>query len=340
MKWFSNKINTVGNFLEISSNSFGEIASDLIETPGNSLSDGLRIIGSGVPIWSQIMDWIGAAISSITDFSGMLIKSLTGLLGGLSAGIIRISGGTLSLNRTLVKTGLGDIWNGLFGSLVIIVLGLAGVLQQIIPWVQVKDRRMTSKEMEDMARIYGGSLAFYNIRVVEGKRAGIYSISDRALVIGNTIFMKGHNYTTHPSVFAHEMGHVWQYQNKGVKYISEAIWAQLFIKEAYDWEKELSDKKWEDFNPEAQCEFIKVLYTYGRLTGGSYKQGAFFDANENNSGIFYFGNPKISHTQLAHEVWEKLKANRSKRLSYLIQNSVHNKNGQDHLIQSTSEVTH
>lgn len=292
MKRFGNTLNATGNFLELSSNTIGEIVSDLIETAGNGLSDGFMVIGAGVPVWSHIMQWLGAVISSLTDFAGMVIKALSGALGGVSAGIVRVSGGILSLNHPLIKTGLGNIWNGLFGALVMTVLGLTGVLQQVIPWVQVKDRRLTSGELEDMTRIYGDSLAFFNIRVVEGKRAGIYSISDRALVIGNTIFMKSHNYMFQPGLFAHEMGHVWQYQNKGAKYISEAIFAQLFIEDAYNWEKELPEKKWEEFNPEAQCELIKDLYTYGRLNSGPYNKGAFFDANETNPGVFYFAVPK------------------------------------------------
>jgi hypothetical protein len=63
----------------------------------------------------------------------------------------------------------------------------------------------------------------------------------------------------------HEMGHVWQYQNGGLAYIPESLWAQFkgFIGAgsrgaAYDWrEADRAGLPWEKWNPEQQAAAIE-----------------------------------------------------------------------------------
>ncbi|WP_258104632.1 DUF4157 domain-containing protein [Marinoscillum sp. MHG1-6] len=320
MGWFSDPVNAVGDAVEGAANAVGEFVSDAVETIGDATSDGLDAIGGNVPVWSHIMEWLGAVVSSITDFIGIVIKAAFGVLGGLIGGGIRILSGIISLNWNLIKTGLSNIWNSIFGGIVLVVLGLLGAIQQVIPWIQAKERALTDEEIEDMRRIFGASIAFYNVRIVEGRRAGLYSFSDREIVIGNTVYMKDHNPNAERDRLAHELVHVWQYQNKGSRYISDAINAQLFINDAYDWAKEVSAgiEEWIEFNPEAQGELIKDLYFYGKLIITSNTKGEFFDANEKNLGVFNFGNPAVSHTALAYNAWDELCGERSQRLSNLI----------------------
>ena len=63
----------------------------------------------------------------------------------------------------------------------------------------------------------------------------------------------------------HEMGHVWQYQNGGLAYIPESLWAQFkgFVgagsrNAAYEWrEADRMGLPWEKWNPEQQASAIE-----------------------------------------------------------------------------------
>lgn len=67
----------------------------------------------------------------------------------------------------------------------------------------------------------------------------------------------------------HEMGHVWQYQNGGLAYIPESLWAQGKAainggsrNQAYDWKAAYaSGQPWEKWNPEQQAEAIQDYNT-------------------------------------------------------------------------------
>jgi hypothetical protein len=63
----------------------------------------------------------------------------------------------------------------------------------------------------------------------------------------------------------HEMGHVWQYQNGGLAYIPESLWAQLKARigagkrdAAYNWrDADAAGLPWEKWNPEQQAAAIE-----------------------------------------------------------------------------------
>lgn len=317
MGWFSSAVNAVSGAVTGVANAAGEIISDLVETVGNAISDGLNFIGFGIPGWSHLTRWIGSVISSITDFVSVVVKVIFNVVGGIIAGAISIGWGIVGIKGKLIKSGFGDIWNSVFGGIVLIILTGLGITQQLIPFIQTKERRLTEDEINDMKRIFGDSLSYYNVRIVEGKRAGIYSFSDRPVAIGNTIYMKNHNPTNKRERLAHEMVHVWQYQNKGIRYISDAINAQVLVNNAYNWEKEIERgiDKWTDFNLEAQGELILDVYLSGILTNPIGVKGEFFDSTDNNLGIFNYGTPSVSYTGLANEAWDTLRNDRSQRIS-------------------------
>ena len=90
-------------------------------------------------------------------------------------------------------------------------------------------------------------------------------------------------------LLVHEGTHVWQYQNVGNRYAVDAIGAQWFVKDEYNWQREIhvrNKNDWSDFNAEAQARFFEDLWINGILvnisglpiTGGT-DNGRFYDAN-------------------------------------------------------------
>jgi uncharacterized membrane protein YeaQ/YmgE (transglycosylase-associated protein family) len=317
MSWFSDAVNTVADAVSDAANAVGEIVSDAVETVGNAVEDALDWVGADVPGWSHFTGWIGSIVSGITDLIGAVVKAITGIIGGVIGGVIRIVGGIVSGNGGLIKQGFGDIISSIVGAVIVVVLRAIALVQQIIPF-QARERRMTKDEITDMKRVFGESLAYYNIRIVEG-RAGIF-LGPRELVVGNTIYMKDHDPDTERERLAHECVHVWQYQNRGSRYASDALYAQLFVDDQYSWEKELDRGKeeWVEFNIEAQGKFIQNVYFEGELivpgvNPNARGNGVFFDANEKTVNLFEFGGS--DHTDLANEAWSVLKNEGSQRLS-------------------------
>jgi hypothetical protein len=118
-------------------------------------------------------------------------------------------------------------------------------------------------------------------RPASGRRSAGRAMLQRSLLggapktIGNTIHLRsdwGHFIGDSMQLtqggqetLIHEMGHVWQYQNGGLAYIPESLWAQFkgFIGAgsrgaAYDWrEADRAGLPWEKWNPEQQAAAIE-----------------------------------------------------------------------------------
>ena len=112
-------------------------------------------------------------------------------------------------------------------------------------------------------------------------------------------------------MLVHEVTHVWQFQNRGVRYISEGVYAQVFVDDEYNWETEIetrNKKDWVEFNREAQSQFFEDLHKHGRQVDrtisppggdvpGSYDfAGAFFvePKDSNLEPIFPFHSAPVS----------------------------------------------
>ncbi len=89
----------------------------------------------------------------------------------------------------------------------------------------------------------------------------------QAFVIGYVIYVRGIDFDQDPHALVHEAVHVWQFERVGADYMTEAVWAQLTVPDAYNWKRELRRGKtsWTEFNREAQAEMIADIYTDGVL---------------------------------------------------------------------------
>ncbi len=116
-------------------------------------------------------------------------------------------------------------------------------------------RGLRPDEEERLRKIFGDSIDYSAVTVKEGS-AGIFA-GDRALTMGNTIYMKDDKSF---ETLVHEMTHVWQFQNGGNDYMAKAGWAQLSGwaqgETGYEWRKDI-DRGWAALNPEQQAKLIE-----------------------------------------------------------------------------------
>lgn len=80
--------------------------------------------------------------------------------------------------------------------------------------------------------------------------------------------------TVNGELLVHEVAHVWQYQNGGTDYMSEALYSQAYGK-GYNWAMSVPDTLWKELEPEQQAEFLESAYRYGAFDPDSPRYGRF-----------------------------------------------------------------
>lgn len=288
-------VKKVADVVESVAEDIGDSLGNACEAVGDAINDGLNWVGEKLGI-KPFFSWLGGILKGLFALLGTTLKGVFGIVGGLIGGLIKVLLGIFSFDGSLILEGLGDIFSPIFG-FVIMVGAKAISLVQSIFYLQGFERPLTADERRKLKRVFRDSLNYYVIRVIEG-HAGIFGLSDRKLTLGNTIYFKG-NPVTIPTL-VHEATHVWQYQQTGDRYTSDALWAQWFIEDEYSWEKEINDRDkddWIEFNAEAQSEFVEDVWEFGMLrdtagTPTSNGNGCFFDAD----GINSFGSFAIGRT--------------------------------------------
>ena len=130
--------------------------------------------------------------------------------------------------------------------------------------LEPKARGLSDGEIADLKKIYADSIDYSRVRVKRGP--SLFTIGAPARTIGNTIYINVKDDAEFKQVLAHEMAHVWQYQNGGADYMSESLMAQgksfvlhLSLKPAYDVEKALRNgMDWDEMNPEQQAHLLEI----------------------------------------------------------------------------------
>jgi len=272
-------------------NKIADGAADLVEALGHLIGDGLTWLGNKIPYAGVVFRWLGAVVTSLFDVFAAIVKGVGAIAGGLASAAIRIVGGIFTLDWRGILGGLGDIAAGIVGA-VIAVGGKAVQLIQVmvtIGW----PRPLDATELAIVKRVFDGSIATYNVRVVDGF-AGLYSLNKRPFVLGNIIYMKARNATNNAEEFAHECTHIWQNQHVGACYTAEAL-ASQFWGVGYEWEKEAdATPDWEDFGREAQGQSVQYMYTNGGSVSGSTGNGAIFSEPDPALHVFnYNGKDRV-----------------------------------------------
>lgn len=290
--WVSGAADTVAGVVEDAVNAVEEVVTDVVETVGNAAEDGLSAVGdwlSGIPVVGGLIGgffhWVGDIVSAVFDLVGAIVKGVLGIVGGVLAGLIRVVvggiGGLIEWDASVFLEGIGDITSSVAGAVVLILGKFVGAIQAIL-FLQWGERALTDDERAILERVYRGSVALYNVRIIEGF-AGLFSVNDREFTLGNTIYMKDTDPAMNPEILVHECGHVWQYQNLGARYTTDALWAQATEDSAYDWAAEVAAgaTAWAELNAEAQCELLEDIYLHGRVV----------PRGPTGNGVFYKDDP-------------------------------------------------
>ncbi|HUR76855.1 MAG TPA: hypothetical protein VMZ22_02830 [Acidimicrobiales bacterium] len=247
------RIHTIAAHLEAASNALAEVAADALETPGNAVRAACDLISVG---------WLGDVVASFSDLAAAAVKAVLGAAGGSAAGAVRMAGGAIMRDTRLLTQGAADVGASVTGG--VLSVGAAAVSGvQVLTLFERSSRRLTADELSVLRGIFGRSISFFNVRVVDG-RAGVFDVNNRPFTRNNRIYLKGGGMQT----LVHECVHVWQYQHHGTRYMGDALGAQVFVEDAYNWEREFTrgKTKWNEFNAEAQAAFIDALYAYGEPT--------------------------------------------------------------------------
>lgn len=125
--------------------------------------------------------------------------------------------------------------------------------------------KLTDIQTKELKKIFHSTIDYSKILIKAGD-SHLLTISGRAFVMGNTIYMPKETYSF--ELLVHEMTHVWQYQNGGYGYIGKSLWGQ-YLGQGYDFVAGISENKaWEKLNPEQQASLIEYAYT-----GKFFEQG-------------------------------------------------------------------
>jgi hypothetical protein len=334
-------------------NTVTEVAADVVETTGNAVESGLNKLASGaegIPgvggALATFGRYSGRVFAGATDMAAAAVKTSGNLLGATVAGAILTTAGFATLNPSLIVDGFRGITAALFGG--VLLFGgkaLAGI-SALFPGVEQREP-LTEEQKKLLRRVFRDSVALHNVRVVKSKYgAGLLASGNRPFTLGNVIYLKSRNVSKEPELLVHECTHVWQFQNLGAQYTSEAVHAQWLVPDAYSWEREIQrgNDKWSVLNREAQASLLENIYTDGELVyvpsallvaglepGGSVApipagpppvkgSGVFYDANPPDSfGLFRFNSsdPKnrVDRTNLASESVEAVRSAMNARLS-------------------------
>jgi hypothetical protein len=267
-------------------NAAADAVGGAIETAANAVAGALYDVASavsGVPVIGGALRGLFNMLGRFTAGAGQVIalgvRAVVNMSAHALAGLIRIGGGLGGLlagdGRIFVK-GFRGIGASVVGGTIATLASVVGLVQSTF-FLQRRERPLKEDELAMLVRVYRGSVAFGNVRIVEGT-AGLFSLSSRAFTMGNWIYAKGTDFATEPETLVHECGHVWQNQHEGTTYIGNAIFAQVTLgNNAYQWWLEHSaGKAWNDFNKEAQAEFVDDVFQFG-AGASSTGLGSFYE---------------------------------------------------------------
>lgn len=300
-----------GDWIESGANAVGDAVGSAVESAGDAIADGLDWVGDQIG-GDIFFDWLGQIIKGGFTLAGVTIKAGFNLFGTSLGGAIKLIGGFFSGIFTgdwdVFHDGWKEIVGSIFGSFILIGGKTLAWIQSIAPGFNT-ERPLSKEEKSKLRHVFKDSLNYYVIRIVE-KRSGIFSIPQwfgedpRPFVLGNTIYLNGLKLSDSDlgdpelqlssAEFVHEGLHVWQYQNIGVRYSAEALGAQAFVPDEYEWEREIETRgknNWEDFNWEAQGEFFEDVWIEGELrdqAGNTPTEGdgVFFNTDEKLTPFF------------------------------------------------------
>lgn len=224
---------------------------------------------------------------------------MLGVARGLTEGVLQIGGGLAKVLTGRFKQGFREIGSGLMQVAVktpvnAIILGAGSTVSalQTLIGIEAQGEPLSDDEIAYLRTIYGDAIDYDAVRVKRGS-AGLFSVNDRPFVLGNTIYMKD---VDSAAVLAHELMHVWQYQNGGSDYLIEALVSQQWGR-GYDWEQSVPQTPWAELEPEQQAQLFEDAFADG-----------FFDPPAPGTGRFLWQG--VDYTEYLLAAWDEVRAGR------------------------------
>ncbi len=301
-KKVAKKAEEFADWVEEQANDAGDAAADAVEEAGNALGDALGDNRAG-----NAVKHAAAIIASV-------IKGVFDTIGVGIGAAIKTSAFFVTGDFKLFLEGITDVVSSAVGNVIVTVGHTLGLLGTLITIQDGTLRYLTTVEKRLLRRVFKKSLNYDVIKIIEGQ-TGFLRGSNRPMVLGNTIYIKVNRLTD--ELLVHECTHIWQYQNKGNRYATDAIYAQLVVPDEYNWEREINVRNkddWNDFNAEAQAEFFEDLWVEGKLVDESGAlieegNGRFYDADwKNKFGVFeitHYNDDGTSNTSTYTDIAKK-----------------------------------
>jgi hypothetical protein len=234
-----------------------------------------------------IAKWINGNLLGSGTVISALIKSMAGIIG---SGVSSI----LFLINTLISFSIEPALQGLTNLLITIAGGIISILSNLFILIArvvglLSEGRQLSEDEKNILRVvFRTSLNPNKIRIAYFPFWHKYFFA-----LHNTIYSPHKDQSIPPHLLVHESVHVWQYHHEGVKYLAEALLAQVQygIKNipgnAYDWTAEISRGKtdWGNFNKEAAAQLIEEIWKEGEACIPSNEAEPL--EVENGCGVFF-----------------------------------------------------
>lgn len=261
---------------------------------GNAVGGAAKAVWSGIETAAEgawgVVKGVGEKIGDAAKWVGTRVWDagrglLTGAWDTLRGAVLNIGeglgtffGGWLKIAQGNFLEGLADLAKGagkIFlqtpADAVLMMGGRAVSAVQTVTGLEAPGRELTADEIQALRMVYGDSIDYSQVRIKEGD-TGVFGASGRPFTHGNTIYIPKSWLDKHPepgerrSLLIHEMAHVWQNQNGGTDYMTEALGGQFFG-DGYNFGKALAEgKRFEDMNPEQQAELLEKAWESGFLT--------------------------------------------------------------------------
>jgi hypothetical protein len=234
-----------------------------------------------------IAKWINGILLGSGTVISAIIKSIAGIIG---SGVSSI----LFLINTLISFSIEPALQGLTNLLITIAGGIISILSNLFILIArvvglLSEGRQLSEDEKNILRVvFRTSLNPNKIRIAYFPFWHKYFFA-----LHNTIYSPHKDQSIPPHLLVHESVHVWQYPHEGVKYLAEALLAQVQygIKNipgnAYDWTAEISRGKtdWGNFNKEAAAQLIEEIWKEGEACIPSNEAEPL--EVENGCGVFF-----------------------------------------------------
>lgn len=265
LNWFSEKI--LSKFA-----SLWQISHTRSASKGSFLSFSNWATGIG----TGIVAMLAGLVKMITGILGTGISSVISLLTSILIG--RLSPACISI-KLLLMTIIGGIIS-LASNTLILLARFIGLLSE--------GRQLHDEEKDILSEVFHSSLNLHNIRIAHFPFGNPYFFT-----LQDTIYTPNKDQSIPKHILVHEAVHNWQYHHEGIRYLAEAIAAQVeWGREnkpdnAYDWTGEIRRGKthWETFNKEAAAQLIEEIWKEGSTC--IYSNSGDVTLCEEGNGVFF-----------------------------------------------------